>query len=89
MTERDVMEIARNALMVTLKLSMPVLLAGLVVGVFISIMQAITQIQEFTLSFVPKLLAVLLTLALLGPWMLATLIGFLNQTFLQLPNITR
>jgi flagellar biosynthetic protein FliQ len=89
MTERDVMEIARNALIVTLKLSMPVLLAGLVVGVFISIMQAITQIQEFTLSFVPKLLAVLLTLALLGPWMLTTLIGFLNQTFLQLPNITR
>lgn len=89
MNQNDLMQIARNALMVTLKLSLPVLLAGLVIGVMVSVVQAVTQIQEFTLSFVPKLLVVLLTLALLGPWMLTTLIGFLTQTFLQLPNITK
>jgi len=89
MTQEAILEIARNTLMVTLKLSMPILLVGMVVGVLISILQAITQIQEVTLTFVPKLLAIMATLLLILPWMLSTLIAFFNQSFLQIPNITR
>ncbi|MCX6382257.1 MAG: flagellar biosynthesis protein FliQ [Armatimonadetes bacterium] len=89
MTQEAILEIARNTLMVTLKLSMPILLVGMIVGVLISILQAITQIQEVTLTFVPKLLAIMATLLLILPWMLSTLIAFFNQSFLQIPNITR
>lgn len=89
MTQEAILEIARNTLMVTLKLSMPILLVGMLVGVLISILQAITQIQEVTLTFVPKLLAIMATLLLILPWMLSTLIAFFNQSFLQIPNITR
>lgn len=89
MTQEMVLEIARNTLLVTLKLSMPILLVGMVVGVLISIIQAITQIQEATLTFVPKLIAIMATVLLILPWMLSTLIAFFNQSFLQIPNITR
>ncbi len=89
MTQEMIIEIARNTLVVTLKLSMPVLLVGMVVGVLISIVQAITQIQEVTLTFVPKLIAIMATLLLILPWMLSTLVAFINQSFLQIPTITR
>jgi flagellar biosynthesis protein FliQ len=89
MTERDVLEIGRHALMVALKLSLPVLLFGLVVGVLVSIVQAVTQIQEFTLTFVPKLLAVILALALFGPWMLATMTQFFIYTYNHMGPISR
>jgi flagellar biosynthetic protein FliQ len=81
MTEGDVIEAGRLALLVALKLSLPVLLFGLVVGVIISIVQAVTQIQEFTLTFVPKLLAVVVALALFGPWMLRTMTQYMIYTF--------
>lgn len=86
MTERDVLEIGRAALMVALKLSLPVLLFGLVAGVLVSIFQAVTQIQEFTLTFVPKLLAVTLALAIFGPWMLRTMMQFMAYSFDQIPK---
>ena len=89
MTQEMIIEIARNTLVVTLKLSMPVLLVGMVVGVLISIVQAITQIQEVTLTFVPKLIAIMATLLLILPWMLSTLVAFINQSFLQIPTISR
>ena len=66
MTDRDVLEAGRSVLMITLKLALPVLLFGLVAGVTVSILQAVTQIQEFTLTFVPKLLAVVTALAIFG-----------------------
>ncbi len=89
MTQEMILEIARNTMIVTLKLALPILLVGMIIGVLISIFQAITQIQEVTLTFVPKLLGIIATLMLILPWMLSTLIAFFNQTFLQIPNITR
>ncbi|HZP80325.1 MAG TPA: flagellar biosynthesis protein FliQ [Chthonomonadaceae bacterium] len=89
MTEKDVLEVGRNALIVALKLSLPVLMFGLVAGVLVSIFQAVTQIQEFTLTFVPKLLAVILALALFGPWMLSTMIHFMTYTYSHMPPVVK
>jgi len=88
MTEREVLDITRHFLMVTLQLTLPVLLFGLVAGVLVSIFQAVTQIQEFTLTFVPKLLAVVLALVIFGPWMLSTLVNFAVNTFTHMPPVT-
>jgi flagellar biosynthesis protein FliQ len=81
MGEHEVLNIARSCLMVTLQLALPILLFGLVAGVLVSIFQAVTSIQEFTLTFVPKLLAVILALMIFGPWMLSTMVGFTIQLF--------
>jgi flagellar biosynthesis protein FliQ len=89
MTERDVLEIGRYALIVALKLSMPVLMFGLVAGVLVSLFQAVTQIQEFTLTFVPKLIAVIVALALFGPWMLTTMTQFFTYTYTHMGPISR
>lgn len=89
MTEREVLEISRHAILVTLQLALPVLLFGLVAGVLVSIFQAVTQIQEFTLTFVPKLLAVVLALVIFGPWMLSLLINFFVQTYQHMPPVTQ
>lgn len=89
MTERDVLDVSRHCLMVTLQLALPILLFGLIAGVLVSIFQAVTQIQEFTLTFVPKLLAVLLALVIFGPWMLATMVNFIVTTFTHMPPVMR
>ena len=81
MTEKDVLEIGRHGLVIALQLSLPILLCGLITGVLVSIFQAVTQIQEFTLTFVPKLLAVVTALAIFGPWMLSTMIHFMTYTY--------
>ncbi|HXG22963.1 MAG TPA: flagellar biosynthesis protein FliQ [Chthonomonadales bacterium] len=88
MTERDVLEVGRQCLLVTLQLALPILLFGLVAGVLVSIFQAVTQIQEFTLTFVPKLLAVILALVIFGPWMLSTLVNFVVNMFTRMPPIS-
>lgn len=88
MSEREVLEVARAALLVTLKLSLPVLLCGLIAGVTVSLFQTVTQIQEYTLAFVPKLLAVVLALALFGPWMMATMTQFMTSVFQHMPPVT-
>lgn len=89
MTDRDVLEAGRAVLIVALKLSLPVLLFGLIAGVTVSIFQAVTSIQEFTLTFVPKLLAVIAALAIFGPWMLATLVQFMQYTFNHMPPVIK
>lgn len=76
--------LAGQAIFTALKISAPMLLLGLVVGLIISIFQATTQIQEQTLAFVPKIIAVLLALLLFGPWILTTLVDF---TFNILDNL--
>lgn len=76
MTPADAMSIAREAIFVTLKLGMPAMLLGLAVGVIVSLFQALTQIQEMTLTFVPKMLVILLSLLLFLPFMLQTLSDF-------------
>ena len=71
----------RQAVMLVLLIGAPVLLTGLVVGLVVSILQAVTQVQEYTLSFVPKILAMLVALMIFGSWMMARLIEFSRQMF--------
>ena len=77
-------EIGKQALYITLKISIPLLAIGLVVGLAVSIIQAITQIQEQTLSFVPKILAVVLLLAILLPWFIAVMVNYSEGLFTDL-----
>ncbi len=80
-------DLTRRALLVTLELSLPVLLVGMVVGFLISLLQAVTQIQEQTLSFIPKILAVAATLFLTLPWMLNVLVDYTREVILQLRTV--
>ena len=89
MTDHLVLEAGRNVLIVCLKLSLPVLLFSLVAGVLVSIMQAVTQIQEFTLTFVPKMLSIVAALALFGPWMLATMVQFMQATYTHMMPVLK
>jgi flagellar biosynthesis protein FliQ len=85
MNDSIAMEIAKSALLLTLKLALPVLVFSLVSGLAVSIFQAVTQIQEFTLTFIPKVLATILALAIFGPWMLHSLVDFASNLFINLP----
>ena len=76
MTESELLELARSGMLVMVKVAAPPLLAGLAVGLLISLFQALTQIQEATLTFVPKVLTVLLVLLIFLPFMLHTLFDF-------------
>ena len=76
MTEAELIEIAREGMLVMLKISAPPLLAGLAVGLIVSLFQTVTQIQEQTLTFVPKVLIVFLTLLLFLPFMMHSLMDF-------------
>lgn len=79
MTINDVVEIANDALWIIIKTAAPVLLVSLVIGLLVSIFQTATSIQEQTLTFVPKILGVFLTLMLLGHWMLNNMSGFMVE----------
>ena len=81
MTTNDAMTISRDAIIVSLKLGGPVMLISLVVGLVVSLFQALTQIQEMTLTYVPKIVAILLTLLVLLPFMLSTLQTFTEHLF--------
>lgn len=89
MTTDFVIGFGREALEVTLLVSSPMLIAALVVGLAISLFQAVTQIQEATLAFIPKIVAVFLTLILFGPWILGTLLDFTTRLFNNIPNYIR
>lgn len=79
MNETDVIDFAREAIVLTIKISTPILLIGLVVGVVISLIQALTQIQEMTLSFVPKMIAIYAGIFMLLPMMFMLLSGFMEK----------
>jgi flagellar biosynthetic protein FliQ len=79
MTAADAVDIAREAIVVSLKLGLPVMLVSLAVGLGISLIQALTQIQEMTLTFVPKMVVIMLSMLLFLPFMLATLTGFTQE----------
>lgn len=79
MNESEILETAQQALLISIQLGAPVLLIGLVVGVSIALVQALTQIQEMTLVFVPKILAIMLSLFFFLPWMMNTLVIFMEQ----------
>ncbi|MGD8981931.1 MAG: flagellar biosynthesis protein FliQ [Desulfobacterales bacterium] len=89
MTPEFVVNFAQEAIKVTLFVSMPMLALGLIVGVAISIFQAVTQIQEMTLTFVPKILVVLLALLFFSNWMLGQLMNFTITTISQIPYYIR
>lgn len=86
MTPGTVMEIGRQAIEATLIVASPMLLAALVVGLLISIFQAATQLNEATLSFVPKLIVMFLVLILAGPWMLQYLVDYIQRLFNGIPQ---
>jgi flagellar biosynthetic protein FliQ len=86
-TEQFAIDTAQNAFMIALQIGGPLLVSSLVVGMLVSVFQAVTQINEQTLSFVPKILVVAGALAVLGPWMATTLIGYMISTFNSLPAL--
>jgi flagellar biosynthetic protein FliQ len=81
MSAEQVLDLAREAIFVLIKLGAPIMLVALLVGLAISLLQALTQMQEMTLSFVPKILAIFLTTVLVLPFMIATLVGFGEELF--------
>ena len=89
MTEGMVLDLARNALTITLQLSAPILVFSLVSGLIISVFQAVTQINEMTLSFVPKIIAVSAAAVIFGPWMLNSLVTYMTNLFVNLPSLAR
>ena len=84
-----VVGLGRGALELTLALAGPVLLFGLIAGVAVSLFQAMTQINDVTLAFIPKILATCAALLVFGPWMLQRLISFTTGVFQSLPNYVR
>ena len=87
MTPESVMTMGRTAMEVTLMVSAPLLLVALVVGLIISIFQAATQINEATLSFIPKLVGVFVALVIAGPWMLSVMLDYMRQVFTGIPGM--
>ncbi len=85
----DIVFLGRDAMLVTLMASAPMLLAGLVVGLVISVFQAVTQVQEITLTFVPKIVAVMLAFILFLPWIVALVLGFVRPLFGDFGSIIR
>ena len=86
MTPEAVMTLGRQAIEMTLILSGPLLLAALAIGLIISIFQAATQINEQTLSFIPKLLGMFMVLILAGPWMLQMMVDYIRRLFESIPQ---
>lgn len=85
MTPESVMTLAQQAMQITLMISAPLLLTALVIGLAVSIFQAATQINEMTLSFIPKLLGLFLVLMLSGGWMIGTLVDYVQRLFGNIP----
>jgi flagellar biosynthetic protein FliQ len=86
-TPDTVIAIGSRALEMALALAAPLLLAALVTGVVIGAFQAATSINEMTLSFIPKLIAIAVTLAVAGPWMLKTLVGYTHELITSIPGL--
>lgn len=89
MTPEFALDVGRQALVMVLILSAPILLLGLTVGVLISILQSVTQIQEMTLTFVPKIMVTVIAIVFFGPWMLRLLMGYSIQLFNQIPFLSQ
>ena len=87
MTPESIMSMGHQAILVTLMVAAPMLLVALVIGLVVSIFQAATQINEATLSFIPKLIGIFATLVLAGPWMLTVLTDYLRSVSTNIPNL--
>ena len=87
MDQGQIMEIGARTMWVTLEVSLPILGVSLVVGLLVSIFQAVTQLQEPTLTFIPKILAVVVVIVVAGPWMMNTMLGFTIELWSGIPAI--
>jgi flagellar biosynthetic protein FliQ len=87
MTPESVMTIAQQAMELTLMVSAPLLLTALIIGLIVSIFQAATQINEMTLSFIPKLIGMFAVLILSGPWMIGLLLDYMTRLFSSIPYL--
>jgi flagellar biosynthetic protein FliQ len=87
MSEDQVISICISAMEVAMKIALPILLVGLVLGLMVSIFQAVTQIQEQTLSFIPKILGLGVVLVVLGPWMLGQILTWTEELYGQIPAL--
>ena len=87
MTPEHVVTLGRQALEMMLTVSAPVLLVALMIGLVVSLLQAVTQINETTLTFLPKMIAITLTLMAIGPWMLTMLTDYIARTLQSIPQI--
>ncbi|MCB1978049.1 MAG: flagellar biosynthesis protein FliQ [Burkholderiaceae bacterium] len=87
MSPQFVLTIGRDALTILLMIAMPVLGVVMAVGLLVSIFQAVTQIHEATLAFVPKLVAAMVVFAIAGPWMVSTLVDFIRRTIESIPSV--
>ena len=82
-----VISIATQAMNLAFKVAMPLLMAGLVVGLIVSVFQAVTQIQEQTLAFIPKIVAIAAVLVILGPWMLGQVLSYTSDLYESIPGL--
>ena len=87
MNQDTVINLATQAMMLALKIGGPILLVGLIVGLLVSIFQAVTSIQEQSLSFIPKIVAVAVLIVVLGPWMLGQLVSYAQNLYLSIPQM--
>jgi flagellar biosynthetic protein FliQ len=87
MTPENVLEIGQNALYVTIMIIAVLLVPALIVGLLVSVFQAATQINEVTLSFIPKLIITMLVVVVAGPWILHTLVVYTQRLFADIPNL--
>jgi flagellar biosynthetic protein FliQ len=89
MTIDNIVTLGRDAMLVTLIASAPMLLSGMIVGLIISIFQSVTQIQEITLTFVPKIIVVMVSFVLFLPWMVGVLLAFVQPLFANFHTMVR
>jgi flagellar biosynthetic protein FliQ len=87
MTQDTVVSLATQAMTLALEVAGPLLLVGLVIGIVISVFQAVTQIQEQSLSFIPKIVGVAVLIVVLGPWMLGQLVTYTQNLYLAIPSM--
>ncbi|MCU1486173.1 MAG: fliQ [Actinomycetia bacterium] len=89
MTDSTVIDIAIQTMMITAKLAAPILIVSLAIGVAVSLLQSVTQVQEYTLTFVPKLAGIAIVIVVAGSWMLHQLIAFTQDLFERVPSLIR
>ena len=87
MNQDVVISLSMEAIQISLKIGLPLMLVGLVVGLLVSIFQAVTQIQEMTLTFIPKILALGVVMAVMGPWMLSELLTYTENLYKGIPGL--
>ncbi|MCA9846480.1 MAG: flagellar biosynthesis protein FliQ [Dehalococcoidia bacterium] len=87
MNDAQVIALAQDALMTTMLVAAPILIVSLVIGMLVSVFQAMTQINEVTMTFVPKILGVFAVSALVGPWMIGTMVNYTSRLLTALPEL--